>query len=166
MVWDGIYLRNGCGYKSPLVMMKRDQPRPGAKKGGYTSWSYIKVLKKGLLPIYRDNVNWQQDNALIHACAKTTEWLYSRGMTFIDWPPHSPDLNLIKHVWRVMKAILEKRGAPIFDLKNNKVDMALFRSKITAAWEAIPEGLIRRLILNLEDRLKEVIKARGWYTHY
>jgi hypothetical protein len=57
MVWGGIYLRNRCGYKSPLVMMKRDQPRPGAKKGGYTSWSYIKAFKKSLLPIYRNNVN-------------------------------------------------------------------------------------------------------------
>jgi hypothetical protein len=98
MVWDGIYLRNGYGCKSPLVMIKRDQPRPEAEKGEYTSWSYIKALKKGLLPIYRDNVNWQQSNASIHACAETTGWLHNRGMPPINWPPHSPDLNPIKHV--------------------------------------------------------------------
>jgi hypothetical protein len=44
--------------------------------------------------------------------------------------------------------------------------MALFRSEIMAAWEAIPEGLIRRLILSMGDRLRVVIAARGWYTHY
>jgi hypothetical protein len=82
-------------------------------------------------------------------------------MLFINWPPYSPDLKPIKHVWRAVKAILKKRGAPIFDLKNNKVDMALFRSEITAAWEAIPEGLIRRLILTAFPRKTRRTLSRG-----
>jgi hypothetical protein len=80
MVWGGICLRNGCGHKSPLVIMKRDQPRPSRTIGGYKSWSYIEALKEGILPIYRNDVNWQQDNASIHTSIQTTEWLHSRWM--------------------------------------------------------------------------------------
>jgi hypothetical protein len=64
------------------------------------------------------------------------------------------------------KGYTTKKRRPVFDLKKNEVDMALFRSETMAAWEAIPEGLIRRLILSMGDRLRAVIAARGWYTHY
>ncbi len=44
-----------------------------------------------------------QDNAPAHASAVTMNELRERSITTINWPPFSPDLNLIKHVWGSMK---------------------------------------------------------------
>jgi hypothetical protein len=46
---------------------------------------------------------WQQDGASCHRSFETTDNLYRRNLPTIDWPPYSPDLNLIEHVWAWMK---------------------------------------------------------------
>ena len=45
IVWGAIWL----GGRSELIIMERD---PDAPKNGYTSWSYIEALTKGLLDEY------------------------------------------------------------------------------------------------------------------
>ena len=64
MVWASIWLdERGKPRRSPLVIMERD---PTAKKNGYSAKSYIKALKKGLLPHWRRTQLFMQDNASIH----------------------------------------------------------------------------------------------------
>jgi transposase len=44
-----------------------------------------------------------QDNASSHASPDTLSELDSRGISYIKWPPFSPDLNPIEDIWNWMK---------------------------------------------------------------
>jgi transposase len=44
-----------------------------------------------------------QDGASIHTARIIKRWLADNEIEVIDWPPYSPDLNPIKHVWRHLK---------------------------------------------------------------
>ncbi|KAG6978938.1 Transposable element Tc3 transposase [Fusarium oxysporum f. sp. conglutinans] len=89
MVWGAIWR----GGKSDIVVMIRDQT---ARRRGYTSLSYQQALTEGLLPIWTGFRHFQQDNARIHTPESSTTWLLEHGISWIDWPAHSPDLNPIE----------------------------------------------------------------------
>jgi hypothetical protein len=59
MMWGSIWL----GGRSDIFLMERDI---GSRGKGYTTWSYLRVLEKGLLPHYQPGTFFQQDNAKIH----------------------------------------------------------------------------------------------------
>lgn len=159
MAWGAIY---GTG-KSDLVIMERDQDAP---RKGYTAKSYQKALAKGLLPIYNGTRQFQQDNARIHNFGGTPQWLQQHCIQWIEWPAHSPDLNPIEHCWKALKQNLTTLFPHIEDLKNNIADRAKLEECMHAAWAAVPQALITRLIESLPRRLRAVIRARSWYTKY
>ena len=41
-----------------------------------------------------------QDNASIYTAKKVKRWFASHSVkTVVDWPPYSPNLNPIEHIW-------------------------------------------------------------------
>ena len=50
-----------------------------------------------------------QDNALIHKARIIAKWFKENVIEVINWPPCSPNLNLIKHAWVQLKKRLHKR---------------------------------------------------------
>jgi hypothetical protein len=42
---------------------------------------------------------WQHNGASCHRSFETQDNLYRRNIPTINWPPYSPNLNLIEHVW-------------------------------------------------------------------
>ena len=106
MVWACIWLdERGRPRRSNLVIMERD---PNAPRGGYSAQSYIKTLRKGLLPHWRRSQLFMQDNARIHTARAVRAFLAEHGITVINWPPYSPDLNPIEHLWWVLKKLIYK----------------------------------------------------------
>ncbi|GMG13310.1 unnamed protein product [Aspergillus oryzae] len=159
MVWGAIWI----GGRSQLVVLERDELSP---RGGYSTKSYLACLEKGLLPIYKPGSIFQQDNAKIHVSYEAQDWLERHGIWVPDWPAHSPDLNPIEHLWNLLKKKLLELYPELFLGGRSQIDWTQFRESIQAAWWAIPQERIDRLIRSMPRRLQAVRLARGWYTKY
>lgn len=159
MVWGAIWLEG----KSRLVIMTRDEL---AKKKGFTSRSYIQALREGLLPVYDGTRHFQQDNASIHRSIVTEAFLLENAISLLQWPPHSPDLNPIEHVWNMLKRTLYRMFPHLSNLRKNKVDIEEFKECLQKAWAALPQDQIRVLVASVPRRVEACRKARGWYTRY
>lgn len=101
----------------------------------------------------------QQDNAPAHAAKATKQHFldYFFGVHIAEWPPHSPDLNPIEHVWAWMKAWIENQPGPRLTGKK-------LRAAVDSAWQAVPASMLTKLYKSMPRRLAAVIAANGGYT--
>jgi hypothetical protein len=158
-VWAAVW-RDG---RSELIVIERD---PNAPWQGYSAQSYQAALEEGLLPIYNNTRRFQQDNTRIHNFGGTPKWLQEHGIEYIDWPPHSPDLNPIEYIWKALKQKVLSLFPHLRYLRDNLVDREELKRCLMIAWAAIPQELIQKLINSLKQRLHTVIQAQGYYTEY
>lgn len=99
------------------------------------------------------------DNATIHNMGK--KHLLECGVRVLDYPPKSPDMNVIENVWGRLQKILN------FKLKNiNLSTKEQLLTLIEQSWKEIPANFIRNCILSMPQRLKEVIRNKGQQTRY
>lgn len=99
------------------------------------------------------------DNATIHS--KGMKWLLKSGIRVLDFPPKSPDMNIIENVWGMLQKILNRKLLNVtISSKNQLLQM------IDESWKEIPNGFIQQCILSMPNRLKQVIKVKGRQTKY
>lgn len=100
------------------------------------------------------------DNASIHG--KGVKYLLESGIRVIeDFPPKSPDANIIENVWGQMQKILNVK------LRNVHVSTKEELLKlIEISWKEIPADFIQRCVLSMPSRLQEIIRAKGQQTRY
>ena len=161
MVWAAI-LNNDL---SELLVLRRDST---AEKKGYTARSYITGLHSGLLPIYDQSLLFQQDGAPIHTARVTMQWLRKHAIKSLQgWPPYSPDLNPIEHIWPLLKAKLYELY-PDIELWHGSEDSIVERMEdaLCHAWSTIRPEIASNCIASMPDRIKAVVASGGWYTRY
>lgn len=102
---------------------------------------------------------FQQDNAPIHTARVVKQWIRSQNVNTLEWPPYSPDLNIIENVWRLLSRKVYQSGRQ-YESKESLIE------GIKIAWDEISLTLIEKLYNSLPNRIFEVISNKGGYTHY
>ncbi|KAK3570978.1 hypothetical protein QTP86_031835, partial [Hemibagrus guttatus] len=91
---------------------------------------------------------FQQDNAPCHEAKMVQEWFDEHNNEFevLAWPPNSPDLNPIEHLWDVLDKQVRSMEAPPCSLQDLK-DLLL------KSWCQIPQHTFRDLVESVLQRL-------------
>jgi len=130
-----------------------------------TSEVYINLLENNIIPtmdyfeLDRDDCIFQQDNDPKHMSRLATEWFRNNGIEVLDWPPQSPDLNPIEHLWQHLKMQLNK-------YETEPAGIEELCSRIRVKWDKIPPEVCVNLIESMPTRITAVLKAKGLYTKY
>ncbi|EEZ98274.1 Transposable element Tc3 transposase-like Protein [Tribolium castaneum] len=148
MIWGAI----AYGSRSPLLFIE----------GSMTAQRYVQeVLEPVAVPYVQtiENASFQQDNATPHSARFTLRYLEEVQVQVLPWPPRSPDLSPIEHIW-------DSIGRRVTNLPQPPQTLADLRREILTAWEALPQDEINHLIRSMPRRVAECIHARGGPTHY
>ncbi len=99
---------------------------------------------------------FQQDNAPCHKAQIISDWFLEHDNEFslLKWPPQSPDLNPIEHLWNVVE-----REICIMDMQPTNLQQ--LRDAIMSIWTNISEECFQYLVESMPRRIKAVLKAKG-----
>jgi hypothetical protein len=149
MVWAAI----GYNYKSPIHIFDST----------VDAQVYIEMLSIHFFPDVIEKLGpdffFIQDNAPPPRATDTQMFLLHKGCTVLEWPPYSPDLNVIEHCWN----LLSRR---VFEERASYDTVAQLSDAILTGWDSISLEEINGLVLSMVDRLRETIKRDGGHTHY
>lgn len=84
-------------------------------------------------------------------------WRFSHGIPVMDFPPYSPDLNPIEHLWAYLKKQIRKRKWK---------DIEQLREVVMDEWNKIPVELCQKLVLSMKRRCVMTMVANGYKTRY
>ncbi len=99
---------------------------------------------------------FQQDGAKVHKTKAVLEYFASKDIQILEFPPKSPDLNLIEGVWSQLK----------FQLKRSYKNPEELVEDIFQSWDGITIDYIYTLYDSMKDRIREVYEAKGGPTNY
>ncbi len=71
---------------------------------------------------------FQQDFIPTHTAKGTKSWFNDHGVTVLDWPANSPDLNPIENIWGIVKRKMRDTW------HNNADDL---KAAIKATWASL-----------------------------
>ncbi len=115
---------------------------------------YQEIVEHFMLPsadkLYGDaDFIFQQDLAPAHTAKATKSWFNDHGVTVLDWPANSPDLNPIENIWGIVK-MRDTRPYNADELK----------ATVKETWASIPPQQCHKLITSMPRRIEAVIKAK------
>lgn len=147
MVWACFWGRNK-GTFVPIILKSVNR------------WVYQELLEHCLTPVLQQVHNtigdpvFMQDNARIHTAGHVTAWLDRNNIQVMDWPPFSPDLNPIEHVWVRLKEGLHKRYP---DMANTPGGPDKVKERLC---EVLPEIWVKDIQGDFLEKLWESMPAR------
>ena len=94
-------------------------------------------------------------------------WFTTNGInTLIGWPPYSPDLNPIEHLWPRLKELIYKLDLELDLITNNEIQKERLCKVLPRAWEHISVETVEACLNSMKSWLQAVIDAEGWHTKY
>ncbi|GFV82025.1 transposable element Tcb1 transposase [Trichonephila clavipes] len=152
MVWGAISWR-GLG---PLVTLH------GKVKAAH----YVNILGDQVHPFVQTSFPgecplYQDDNAPIHTAKIVQEWFAEDEgeVGYLDWPPQSPDLNIIEHLWGYLESKLRARFPP-------PSTISALETALHEEWLHIPLQVVHDLYASILRRIQSVIQSKGGPTPY
>ena len=124
---------------------------------------YLDILQTRVLPWLdqtgeKDQLIVVQDNARYHTTPDIFQFCNQNGINVLQWPPCSPDLNVIENFWALLKRYIRKRRPrnieQLMDFMNH------FR--LLPSTRALCANLYR----SFPDRCDEVMDNLGYRTKY
>lgn len=151
MVWGGVQLDS----RTDLLIVDG---------GAMTADRYIRqVLEPHVVPFapfVGDDFMLMHDNARPHVARVVNEYLDEVEIPKMNWPPRSPDLNPIEHVWDTLGRKVRSRVPGPANLQG-------LSEVLIEEWQQIDQDqCIRNLIEGMPRRMEAVIRARGGNTRY
>ena len=151
-------------HKSPYSTKK------GTAARNITAAEYGDVLLHHLLPQGQElmkqakHTQWwfQQDNDPAHRLASSHILTFrastkSQCQLLPDWPPHSPDLNLIENIWADVQAEMNKKGCKTF---------VALQKQLMQALAQVSKEKLAKAFNGMANRIEETIRLGGERTKH
>ncbi|GFU53553.1 transposable element Tc1 transposase [Trichonephila clavipes] len=96
------------------------------------------------------------DNAPIHTAKIVQEWFaeHEGEVDHLHWPPQSPDLNIIEHLWGYLESKLGARFPP-------PSTISALETALHEEWLHIPLQVVHDLFASMPRRIQSVIQSKG-----
>jgi len=75
-------------------------------------------------------------------------------LTELKWPPQSPDLNPVEHLWDVVEREL------------HPTNLRQLQDAFLSIWANISKECFQHLVESMPRRIKADLKEKGGQTHY
>lgn len=130
--------------------------------GNMTGQMYKDILRINLFESakklnLKNGFTFQQDNDPKHRSHIVNNWIQKRGVTCLIWPPFSPDMNPIEHLWDELERRMKKHQP-----KNENQ----LRQALQVEWYGIGSDITRKLVESVPNRLYECYRMKGYPTKY
>ncbi|CAF2133106.1 unnamed protein product [Rotaria magnacalcarata] len=100
---------------------------------------------------------FQHDNDPKHTSRIVKNWLDKHRVKRLIWPPFSPDMNPIKHLWDELERRMKEHQP-----KNQKE----LRETLQAEWQNIGPDVTNKLVESVPNRLYECSRMKRYPTRY
>ena len=82
-----------------------------------------------------------------------------KNINVLEWPAYSPDMNPTENIF----GILARR---VYMNNRQYDDVDQLKSSIEKEWKALETEFLQKLVDSMPNRLFELTKANGSWTHY
>ena len=123
---------------------------------------YREILEKNLQKSatsfgHGRNFMLQHDNDPKHTTKFTKELFENNGISTLNWPSQSPDLNPIENLWNTLKVKVHKR---------NPQNIKQLEELCKEEWGKVTLDQWGKHVANYRKRLEAVKQNRGYATKY
>ncbi|GBM81188.1 hypothetical protein AVEN_197330-1 [Araneus ventricosus] len=122
--------------------------------------NYLNIIADQLHPYMAfvfpiGNGIFQQNNALCHKARIVLDWFEEHTDEFhlMSWPPNSPDLNPMEHIWDVMERQLRAQTPPCPNTSN-------LRDRCLDMWYNLSPVMHQKLAASMPRRVAAVLKGQ------
>ena len=92
-----------------------------------------------------------------HTTKLTKKWFENNGISTLNWPSQSPDLNPIENLWNTLKVKVHKQ---------NPQNIKRLEELGKEEWGKVTLDQCAKLVANYRKRLEAVKQNRGYATEY
>ena len=120
----------------------------------------LQLLENSLLPLLHrfpeGEKIFQHDNALIHTAKQTTKFFEQAQISVMEWPPQSPYLNFIEHLW---DAINRMKSLHIHMAESNSgTNLESLHYCIQESWSNVSPDKLFNVLQSMPTRINAVIQ--------